>query len=98
MAKISKVEPIVLETLINNPRSREDDYILIGEVLKHFVNIDSSMSYLCNNHIELGIPSIGTITRCRRKLQASNPQLKCGKVEKIRKEEEQLYFEYSLDK
>lgn len=98
MAKISIIEPLVKTALTNNERTREDDYVLYNEVLKNYVHTDKlTFEELCLHHAELGIPSLASIVRCRRKLQEKHPELVCDKTAKIRAEEEEEYIKYSRD-
>ena len=95
MAKIKVVEPLVMEALINNKESRKDNFVLYVEVLKHFINPKMSLEDICLNHKILGIPSLESITRCRRKIQEENPKLKDPGAAKIRAKEEKEYKEYA---
>ena len=94
MARLKIVEPQVEEALINNEASRGDNFILYLEVLKKYIDLDISIKDVFLNHKALGIPSLESITRARRKLQECNPELRSN--EKIRKKEEQEYREYSM--
>lgn len=98
MARIMKIEPIVKMVLIDDPQTRSDDHILILRVLETFVTPELSLNAVFKNHVTLGIPSLETITRCRRKLQAAFPELRDEKAEKIRAEEEVEFRSYSKEK
>ncbi|HPZ24177.1 MAG TPA: hypothetical protein PLC25_05000 [Bacilli bacterium] len=97
--KIEKIEELVKETMIDDPVSRDDDYILILEVLKK-VNFDVNFqmfSTIMKTHKELGLPSLESITRARRKLQNKYPELRSSKqVEKARKMKEEEIKNYVL--
>lgn len=96
MAKISIIEPLVKKALLDNELTREDNFVLYVEVLKNYVNVDKvTFEELCLNHVQLGVPSLETITRCRRKLQAENPDLIPDSVKEIRAEEEAEHYAYS---
>lgn len=97
MSKIYFIEPIVEEALINKPETRGDNFLLYIEVLKKFIDTNMSLEAVFKNHIALGIPSLETITRCRRKLQEKNPELREPKSEGIRANEEQEFRDYSKD-
>lgn len=97
MAKINTIHNKVLQILESNPSARRDDYVLILEVLKDYIDIDMPVTTLLLNHIELGIPSIETITRARRKLQEKYPHLVNDGAKAIRKEEEKEFREYALN-
>lgn len=96
MARINLIEPLVEEALINNKACRGDNFILYLEVLKKYINLDLSIKDVFLNHINLGIPSLESITRARRKLQEVNPNLRDEKTLKIRSKEEQEYKDYAL--
>lgn len=73
--KIKSIEPLVEEALTTNPASRGDNYILYMEVLSHYINVNCiSFASLCRNHEALGVPSLESITRARRKLQETHPE------------------------
>ena len=97
MAKLKMVEPLVEEALINNQACRGDNFILYLEVLKKYISLDLSIKDVFLNHKALGIPSLESITRARRKLQERNPELKDEEVAKVREEEEEEYREYSRE-
>lgn len=95
MAKISIVEPLVEEALINNKSCRGDNFILYLEVLKKYIDVNMSLKDIFANHKALGIPALETITRCRRKLQEKHPELKDEVVAAVREQEEEQYIDYS---
>ena len=95
MARINIIEPLVEEALINNKACRGDNFILYLEVLKKYIDINMSLKDIFANHKTLGIPALETITRCRRKLQEKNPELRDEKVAVIREQEEEDYKNYS---
>lgn len=97
MAKIYHVETLVEEALKKNPATRGDNFILYLEVLKKFISTDLSLEEVFRNHVALRIPSLETITRCRRKLQEQNPDLKTERATKIRKDEEKDFKKYSKE-
>ena len=97
MAKITKIEPIVFRVLQDYPETRGDDHILILKVLETFVTPTMSLNAVFENHVLLGIPSLETITRCRRKLQAGHPDLRDETARKIRQEEVEEYRNYSRE-
>lgn len=96
MAKAKTMEPYVKEALINNKEARGDNFILYAEVLRKFASIDRlTFEEVCLYHKRLGIPSLETITRCRRKIQERCPELKDEKAAEIREKEELEFEEYS---
>lgn len=97
MAKISIVEPIVEEALRINPNTRGDNFLLYIAVLKKYINPRMSLEAVFENHKTLGIPSLETITRCRRKLQEKNPELRDSVADKVRRTDEKEFVEYSRE-
>ena len=95
MAKLSVIEPLVEEALINNKACRGDNFILYLEVLKKYINLDLSIKEVFTNHAILGIPSLESITRARRKLQERNPDLK-SEASIEREKEANAYIDYAL--
>lgn len=95
MAKINIIEPLVEEALINNKACRGDNFILYLEVLKKYIDLNLSIKDVFLHHKKLGIPSLESITRARRKLQERNHELKSE--ESIRREQEaNKYVDYAL--
>ena len=95
MARINIIEPLVEEALINNKACRGDNFILYLEVLKKYIDTNLSLKDVFLNHKTLGIPSLETITRCRRKLQERNHDLK-SEESKAREKEANAYVNYAL--
>ena len=95
MARMNIIEPLVEEALINNKACRGDNFILYLEVLKKYIDLDLSIRDVFSNHKVLGIPSLESITRARRKLQERNHELKSD--ESIEREKEaNEYVNYAL--
>ena len=97
MARVSKVQPLVLRALEEKPETRADDHILVLEVYNHFVCAEMSLKTVLEHHIELGLPSFASILRARRKLQRKRPDLVNAKAEEMRTEEEKEYRAYALN-
>ncbi len=97
MSRLKFLEPLVEEALINNKRCRGDNFILYLEVLKKYIDPQMSLNDVFLNHKMLGIPSLESITRCRRKLQEKNPDLKDEVVSKLRKQQEEEHINYSRE-
>ena len=95
MAKICKIEPLVYVALQEQPETRGDNFKLYLAVLDHFINLGMSIEAVFAHHVELGIPSLESITRARRKLQEKHPELRNEAADKVRKEEEKEFIEYS---
>ncbi len=96
MPKIHVLEPIIEEILITNPESRKDDFIVLYEVLKKFVDTDLPLRYVFKMHKELGVPSLESITRCRRKIQERHIELKYRPTVEIREKEEKAFVDLAL--
>ena len=97
MARIRKVQPLVYEALVNKPETRGDDFILIYEVLKHFVTPEFSFESVLKHHVELGIPSFASIIRIRRKIQENNPELEDEVKKRLREKEQEEFKNYALN-
>lgn len=97
MARINLIEPIVEQALIEEPATRRDNFLLYIAVLKKFIDTNMSLEDVFKNHVLLGIPALESITRCRRKLQEKNPQLRDKKASEIRSSEEEEYRNYSKE-
>ena len=97
MAKINTIHNKVLNILETNPDTRGDDWLLILEVWKEYINTMLPFETVMMHHIELGIPNFETIRRCRQKIQADNPHLVDEKARTIRKEAEKEFRDYALD-
>jgi len=95
MAKICKIEPLVYNALQTDPATRGDNFKLYLAVLEHFINTGMSIAAVFDHHVELGIPSLESITRVRRKLQEKHPELRSEAADKVRREEEKEFIEYS---
>ena len=97
MARISKVQPLVYNALVDNPETRTDDFLLVLEVFKNFVTPEMRLETVLEHHIELGIPSFASILRSRRKLQRKYPELVNETAAAIREQEEKEYKDYALN-
>lgn len=93
-----EIHKLVLQTLIDYPKTRSDDYLLILKVLDYFVEPQMTLEAVMEQHALLGIPSIETITRCRRKIQALRPDLVDEEARKRRKKEEAEFKEYAKER
>ena len=95
MAKIKQVEPIVERALIYHPETRGDNFLLYIEVLKEYIDTRLPIEHVFRNHKALRIPSLETITRCRRKLQETDPSLRDEEADEIRRQEANAFWDYS---
>ena len=93
MGKLKIIENKVKEIMENIPETREDDFLLVLEVYRGYVDTRyTTIEYLLRNHKELGIPSMESITRCRRKLQEHNACLRSSEET----QEKRLNQEYEV--
>lgn len=97
MAKIAMIEWIVFEALTDHPETRGDNFLLYNEVLRHYIDVNLPLVEVFKNHKELGIPSLETITRCRRRLQTLHPDLRDKEADEIRRREEEDFFAYARE-
>ncbi len=93
---------IVKQVLEVAPVTRNSDgllYIRVLEILAERSGIDymkMPARTLFANLKELGVPSVETVGRCRRKVQAENEHLRANKkVEQFRSELEAEFREYA---
>lgn len=94
MAKCEMLEPMVRLILEKYPETRDDDYLLILKVLDCYVDTTNlSLSAIFTNHVDLGLPSLHSITRVRRRIQEKELYSERGK--KARAKEIKEYKEYA---
>ena len=77
---------------MENPQSRDDDYLLYNLVCKA-CDIDTStiaFDEALLNRKELGIPNWESVSRYRRKLQEINPELRRNAYSKRQKRQEEF--------
>lgn len=99
--KIKNVEKIVFQVLQDIPETRSDDFLLIYWSFYKFGNEDVRFlpfGTIMHYHKDLGLPSMHSITRARRKVFKEHPELKPKKVTDLRAEQEQQFREYALEK
>lgn len=97
MAKLHKVQDTVYEILKENEETRKDDYLLVLKVLERYVSPHTHLKTVCSKHKQLGLPSLHTIVRVRRKLQVDHPELMDEEKRKIRAAEAEEYKQYALE-
>ena len=98
MKDLYHVHKLVEDLLITEPDTRNSDNVLylmlITQIDPHIAGMPFDKVLI--NRKELGIPSIETVGRCRRKIQEYNPLLKgCRKVEDMRYEKWKEFMEYA---
>lgn len=96
MKHLKKLEQIVEEILTNDELSRKDDCYLILKVISKLYpyEVGKQFETVMFNAKSKGI-SFESITRCRRKLQEKNPELKDEKIAEIRGKKQKEYIKYS---
>ena len=99
MKKLKDLEKKVKFILKNNPSTRGDDDLLYEYLLEE-MNVNLS-SMTARNFIlsyrKLGIPTIETVGRCRRKIQANDETLKpTPDIVLKRRKLETSFYNYSL--
>ena len=75
MRKLKGLEPIVRDALEKNPAARKDDFMLVLEVYKNYIPIDTPLNVALQRHKLWGLPPFASIIRVRRKLQTMDPSL-----------------------
>lgn len=99
MKQLRKLEKIVKKILKEKPVARGDDDLLYLDVLDEMkVNIsDFTAESFLLNYRKMGIPTIETVGRCRRKVQAKDNSLKpTPEIGLKRKQMENSFYDYSL--
>lgn len=87
MSKLRNTTMVVRQVLVTVPAARNSDNILYLEVVR-LINqqvLRLPLAVVLNNMKEYNLPTIETVGRCRRKLQAQFPELRADKaVEEFR--------------
>lgn len=89
----------VYDALNDNIRTREDDYVLIAEIIKKQNNehlTPQEMQIIIDvfyNWRQYKMPNINTIIRQRRYLQTTHPHLINEKASTVRMDEERYYHD-----
>ena len=96
MNRLSTLTKEVKEALEKYPKTRDDDMFLYGCILKVECPevLHMEVRDMLHRHKELKVPSLESVTRCRRKIQEEFPQLK-SKLNKTTEEEK--YIQYSRE-
>ena len=79
-------------------QTRSDDFVLVYAVYREInfnVATIDRFSEVMLNHKKYGFPSFGSVTRARRKIFETHPELKPTETTKRRKKAEEEYKEYS---
>lgn len=100
MSKIKKTEIIVKSILEDNKEARDDDFLLVSLVCRRYCPgiIGETFTEVLAQHKRYGLPSFESITRARRKLQATHEELRGSEqVRRIRDEEEENFRDYAKE-
>jgi len=102
MQFLKGISGIVLDVLINKPKTRDNDNLLYIEVLsviskkKDLEVLKCPFKEVLENLQNWHLPNIETVGRCRRKVQETYPFLKSEKeIKKIRENREKAFKQYS---
>lgn len=77
--RIGKVHPVVVDVLKAKPQTRGSDDLLYIEVIKEFADphvLNMSFENVLKNRAIIGLPSMETVMRARRKAQERDEMLK----------------------
>lgn len=99
MTKLKELESVVKEILKQKPATRGDDDLLYVYVLDQMhLNLSSySVTSFLLNYRKLGVPTIESVGRCRRKVQTKYEELKpTSDIILKRKKVENSFYDYSL--
>ena len=99
MEKLKDLEKRVRKILKNNPSTRGDDDLLYSYILDD-LKVDTSkfnVQGFLLSYRKMGIPTIETVGRCRRKIQSKDETLKpTPDIVLNRKKLETSFYNYSL--
>ena len=91
---MNDLNEIVKRILEEHPEARDDDFKVIGYVVKEMSPTAMKLNFgqVLWNHNKLNLPSFETIRRTRQKLQHDIPELR-GNVYKERMEKQMEYID-----
>lgn len=95
-----KIEDVVKKVLIEYPGCRSDDFKLIYAVYREIDFTHTTRELFCElmlNHKAYNLPAFESITRARRKIQRTNPELSNKKVQEERLNKTSEYISYAID-
>lgn len=90
--KLINIQAQVMDILENYPDSRSNDKLLQVILLKKFYNVQ-----LIDDLLDKKVPSLESITRCRRKIQSEGLYQSTEQVRKARLYEESKYKNFALN-
>lgn len=102
MKELTTTTNLVKEILETVPDTRDSDNLLYLEVIKHISNdkgvnlLGLPMEQFFRKLTQNQVPSIETVGRCRRRLQAQYPELRADEIViGYRSEREEMFREYA---
>lgn len=95
----AKQEKMVIEVLALCPRTRDDDYIMMAEIIRRYYPALSNIPFekAMREHESLGVPSFESFTRVRRKVQSKVPALQSKERRNRRAKREEEFKDYSRE-
>lgn len=102
--KLKNLGSMVLKIMQRYEATRSNDFVLIYAVYREIavnkeiqfnISLTDSFCDMMLNHKKYGFPSFESVTRTRRKIFETHPELKPKKIIKERKKAEEKYKEYS---
>lgn len=95
--KLKKLEDVIKPILEEQPKTREDDFLLYAEVIHQYdanlLGLPTGIFLLA--HKDFRVPNIKSVERARRKIQEKHPELASERSKKKRAEEQAKYIAYA---
>lgn len=91
-ADIGTIHNMVLTVLSEVPETRSNDRLLISEVYNRYFDIVNQAFWQVMEEYGKALPSFETITRCRRKIQETHPELRTTPVVEKGRDDRQIDF------
>lgn len=95
MERLKQLEPLIERVLEEEPLARQDNFALYLGVLSHQIDIGTPIGFVFRYHKVLGIPSLESITRIRRKIQERRPDLKDAETQEMRENAVKDFYDYA---
>jgi len=90
--QVGTIHKLVLEVLTKVPETRSSDRILISEIYTNYYDVGNMAFWQVMEEPNLNLPSFETITRCRRKIQETHPELRAVKEVEAERFDRQIDF------
>ena len=100
MKTLQTIEGRVKSVLTEDKKTRDDDMLLYLKVCNSYLKGTGEMAFaeVMIQHKFLGLPSFESVSRTRRKLQATYSDLiGSARIKQLREEQENLYREYAKE-